>query len=236
MLFYYPVIDFDRTKRAAAEGEDGDHDDNNVDDDYSDVIQFDVDRPADEEAVVIVCELKALRNMKHDPQGRKVLAILGCIIGSTKKAAEVLQNRVFMPSSTFTSTDGGRFTSILHCPPVSAKVPKRSRAIECVYTSAMISEPQVDVLRVGPKRKLTKAGKDKGAAAATAGTRRAVFVAVDEAPAAKVAELIRHRASSPNTKYNILYIRSEKHGYMSKKCLFLVKSMDGVKVKRIKML
>lgn len=241
MLIYCPVVDYDRANRVAEESnlECDDMDtvemegiDGGISDD---VIQFDTKNYGDNEAVIIICDLRALRNLKNTPQGRHILYTFGSIVGSNTKALEFLQSRMFLPSATFTSTEGGKFVSILHCPAVSGKVSSRSRVIECVYTSSSTSKPQVDVLRPSAKSAVTAAAKTKktGNNNIDEGTRRTVFVVVDEAPPAKVAELIRYCSSSPDVTYNIMYACSNKNGHLPKKGLSLVKHMEGSKVNRI---
>ena len=184
-----------------------------------------------EEAIVAVCSLSVLqraagynksKNSASYENGKKVLALLTALIGSRKKASEII-GRVYSPSSSIISTNGGKHSSVIFCPPAHASTPARSRQIECIFTTnereGHDDEIRVEILRRPPTKQNTTSGE---------GRRRAFFLAAYESSMRAVGDLIKRKMPN-NARYHLLCF-----GEWLAKSQKLVKRLNGANVNSLR--
>ena len=226
MLIYLPMI-----RERDDECEDADS--------FSDILFETNNDRTTPEATVAVCSLSALhwasrssesvyRNSASRRIGRKVLTLLSAIIGSRKKAREII-GRVYATLSSITATDGGKNSLVLYCPSTRMTTPPRSRRVECILTTERggsdgdEGDARVEILRRSPL------GNVKRNALAER-RRRAFFLAAYDASMRATGDLIKDKMPL-NTQYYLLYFSSQDWVSNSKRCIRLVKRINGANVK-----
>lgn len=190
-------------------------------------------------ATLALCSLSALEwimkpkssySSTAAKNGRRIWALLSAVIGSKQKASEII-GKIYFPSSSIMTSDGGKHVSVIHCPVTSSSTAARSRQIERIYTKGGGEQEELSIrtetLRRSPLQKKKKKNKKED--------RRlgAFFLATYDSSVRTVGDLVQ-RKTLPGTKYDLLYFSAEDWVSKSRRYMHLVKKLNGSNIKSIR--
>nr|BDT63430.1 MAG: wsv322-like protein [Sesarmops intermedium nimavirus]GBG35589.1 wsv322-like protein [Sesarmops intermedium nimavirus] len=147
-------------------------------------------------ATLAICSLSALEWIikpkssfsSASKNGRRILALLSMVIGSKAKASEIV-GRIYFPSSSIMTTDGGKHVSVIHCPATSSSTSIKSRQIEYLYTKGGSEQEELSIctetLRRSPLQKKKKMKEDR--------RYRAFFLATYDSSMRTIGDLVQKK-------------------------------------------